>query len=485
MTERISLFQKDTQQFTPLLSSKKSKEDPKQRLDQRRREEKKGYSIDTFYSINELLNYLDRMNQEGSTEEARIHYAVKDVETMCLEYAFETPYSFLRYHVEPEGVYYLGQTTPVSSTFRREAERVSKQNYSELATLSLNEIQGMHRHVVDAVAWDRSLRDLFYGDSNIAIQISPPTHGAEGFSDGVIINCYIKNGKNIETHYFLMPGETKDFRLSQEIEQKIKTILTHYTHDVKQSNEQLHIDEKRFLLQPVTAKVAHDFDITAFAEAIGLDTSGMVKANQYMNAMRTDDVFQSAMNEYITIATKNSKSRLTTNDHTYLRKLFLTMFNRSRELKKVVDNKQEVHMEQIVDIPFYSRVNRNSKGKDNLCMLVQMYGYEALVQGGSCPLSVSRGIDTIMNTFGGRLNYDSGIALSNFMANKVSAFTELLPNSEKYVFDKEGSCNKCKKLHTEVGKLGPCYVCKGCQKEFDQQEFIEKLLGKSINNRYV
>lgn len=47
------------------------------------------------------------------------------------------------------------------------------------------------------------------------------------------------------------------------------------------------------------------------------------------------------------------------------------------------------------------------------------------------------------------------------------SFWKGLKAKEKYKFDREGTCQGCRKTHNEVGLLGPCYVCRGCQRDFD------------------
>lgn len=52
-------------------------------------------------------------------------------------------------------------------------------------------------------------------------------------------------------------------------------------------------------------------------------------------------------------------------------------------------------------------------------------------------------------------------------------FREKTKNKYKYEFNKKGVCKKCKKPNSEVGLLGPCYVCRTCQNKYDSGEYKE------------
>lgn len=48
---------------------------------------------------------------------------------------------------------------------------------------------------------------------------------------------------------------------------------------------------------------------------------------------------------------------------------------------------------------------------------------------------------------------------------ETDVFNKEQEDDDEYRFDKDGTCDVCGKSSEEVGKLGPCYICAGCDKD--------------------
>lgn len=434
------------------------------------KETQQGFSIDRFHSVALLLADVRKMTEEGATQEGIERYIKRDAETFLMENAMKSPYHAVQYFQEGTEVFYPGNPRPVSERYRYAAEYESGLPYEKISQLALAEVQKLPRNVADAVAWDRELSSFFHGDYDYAFQISPPSIGQEGFGTDVYLNIFQKNKKidgkiDINVRFLVLPGETINYDISRAIENNIKQFLPKQAQITDQNQESLVENAQRYLLQPILAKTVPGFELESFLETIGVDKDKIGKGMQYARKIENDDFIQLGIEQYTQniISFLEAGNEFSEFDEGIIHDgLFTELYNRAVELKQAVDFKDYIGE---IDEPRRTYFASDELKQAYYHSMAQQYNQEVRIAGGSCPVSVGKIVDSIMGEYGGVLNYGSNKVISQLFSDR--SIKSVLEVKEKWVFNKEGNCKSCTKSHEKVGKLGPCMVCKNCQKDYD------------------
>jgi len=225
-----------------------------------------------------------------------------------------------------------------------------------------------------------------------------------------------------------------------------------------------------FLAHPIL--YAHDgaADIQALSEILGIQDQDIAKSEEFRTRLKPR--IQPFMEEYYRLIQRMASKNMLLRDTEALIEqcevLVGAMFNTARAVNRTFDAKP--HTKRESDQTILSNLNTHARNLDELyAMAAGLAQYESLmIQGGSnCPVARAAGAREEAFIAGLR----AGIPMAS-----IAQAIGLEEVRKPYKFDKEGSCQKCHKSHEEAGLLGPCLVCRSCQKEFDRKEEIARML---------
>lgn len=306
-----------------------------------------------------------------------------------------------------------------------------------------------------------AIENGFNQGANVAVLISPPSFGEAGFGTYGFCNVIINDGSTATEYILRYEGEESHLPLSNALQAGLRSQLQSFDDlQLLPDENQETADENHFLRTPLIVSMENPRAVLAeiLTNAGFIEAKHMEVDNMFLKAITMDATLSAWMKEYkakiITILSL-SPSEERTQLEAEAAELRDLCYNRARAIKKILDT-QESLSSDVKDAEIIAVIESQSLQFDTLDQERRHYAAinAVVLGGGSCP-----GVEARSGESYGGINYSGGFY-------EIAA--QLFGKKEKYIFNKEGTCKKCSRESKKVGKLGPCFVCRGCQAKFDR-----------------
>ncbi len=276
------------------------------------------------------------------------------------------------------------------------------------------------REEADYIGFSK-IEKAFINGSNFAYWISPPSN-EEGFGDYGFAFILIKNNKKIDEYIV--------------------------RYDEKRGS----LDESNKLIEGKTMQSALDFlknPFFSFEEDANQSFQWLLnkKLNFSSELIYKSKVFEEVINQELSSWIDLYSKAINKKDIFSAKKILTAIYNRAVEINNNIENyiftKQEININQ-----------KNKLTYLNEHLLLNEYSkkHAYVFGGGSCPTSSNESL----NMFASGINYQT-----------ASLITGKIEESNKKWEYHTGNCVCCGAKNTEVG---PCKVCKKCEKKFNKDE---------------
>lgn len=216
-----------------------------------------------------------------------------------------------------------------------------------------------------------------------------------------------------------------------------------------------------------------------------LDITGQDAEKSELFRRKLEPYIEPMMEEYTSLLRQLSQYELSTRSEqiTMLedqcKVLIGGMFNTARIVNRTFESDMKSAEDQEVEQELLQHLAQPMESRDRMYDYAQQLAHyeELTITGGTnCPVTRAAG-----NT---ELQFLQSLSegFDWIWSSQVTGLPNSLSSEKNWKFDKTGVCRACGGGHESVGLLGPCLVCRKCQKEFDAKEQIEKMI-QSLTGR--
>ncbi len=396
--------------------------------------------ITNYFSVENEVDRVTQQQKKGFQENYSKELLRENIRTTLEEFAGKISNSKINYFWDGYNMRAPGVIEPAAEMYKKWADEThgkrEKADYEGFA----------------------AIEDGFRNGANVAFLVSPPSFGKEGFGDYGFLNIFVKKGNTIDMHLLKYQTEDENLTLSNQIHNGITTSFE--SPENQNETELLSTnDETVFLAKPVLLKTSDlETVLPELLSKIGFsDDPSKFKEHPFSTAVKEE--LHDWMEEFCNLVVQAGNS-----DNPEERSYFTqeaenrlkACYNKALNIKNRIDLPQIEKSYSSVDdyINSTDRPYFDSKDEEYKYYLTQ----DAVVLGGgSCPSGARQNgftstAEALLRT-GGVMNYQT---------------SDLFTKEDKtWNYENEGKCKVCKKSHDKVGKLGPCYICRGCEQKFD------------------
>lgn len=394
-------------------------------------------SLFDHYSVAEEIEFLKRMNHLPLEEQQ--FYIHENILGFLGEYAGKIPYKKISYILRNGSLYYTG--IKMLDMYKKTLEIApigSREHY---------EIEGM-RQIEKAFAGE-------YGAVNTATVLSPPKidnysfafHFVKGLNDSRL------QGIPVTTYVLQYPERMGAIANSKKIAKAIS---------LDANIENSYNTTTDFLMGPFLAYNSDSKqELERLLQITGIDKEAIKKSQLFEGLVQKE--MKEWMEQYFNNIYDLSHMYPGTDEYRGMEKeaekLLGALYNRSRELKERIDNSLQLGRIHITSEEIYTSFVKTQVSYHSFDL--QEINYYAqkqplTVTGGSCPVTKRRdGISRYLSSFDIQTALSSGITLDTLFS---------VSGDEKDWDYHTGDCVVCRTKNTDVG---PCNICKTCEKTFD------------------
>ncbi len=412
----------------------------------------------SIFESYDALNDAERLQKLSHlTPELQKYYITENLLSYFEEFAAEIRIKKLSGIIKPSGdIEMLG--TNVTDMYRHSAALAGAGSREE-----------KEQHGLDTIA-----SGILSGKDR-ALWVSPPIIADYGFVIAFIADDYDESlgGRPFREHLLRYDEPMDSLDDSRSIYQKLKG----FSGDDLPDSE-IFDSADDFLAYPVMYSHAHYDDLQDIYEMLHISDQDAEKSEIFRAKLRP--YIEPMMSEYTNLVRQMSMYDLHSKDiqleflEEQCRVLIGGMFNTARIINRQLDNTiDDIDAKGADDLLLQQLENDNPEMMYEYAYQLSRHEDLTIAGGSSCPVTRSLGTSELQFMDGLQSGFGSTDSLQR------SSLSELISTSpKKWKFDKTGTCRGCGESHESVGLLGPCHVCKKCQKRFDMKEQREKMIQK-------
>ena len=309
------------------------------------------YDLDKVFPIAQEIAYLQARLNEGVPKDKVLQLAKLNLFRLLGEHLAELDYQPYHYEIkEVNGIdrlSFIGHANSIVEDLRSTARNL--------------------REEVEAEALEVIERRLLKEGNNVAIQISPPSFGMEGFGNYGFAFVFIREENMVRTYALRYEGEDEDFSKSGKIFSKL---IRTQMYEILGSQGTIQDNNEYFYLSsPLATNIENPKVVLETLQQIIREVSGTEvdpsKTEEFYNLLEGDPIIAEVMGKYYEAVLKK--------DAHYAKIARRIVYNRAKELLELNEKWAEGWEEEI------------SPSMLDLHLLKQSYGTQVYITGSSCP----------------------------------------------------------------------------------------------------
>ncbi len=246
--------------------------------------------LDSLFPLNQEFIYYQRQLEQRAEQKQVLDLIEKNVLKLLGEHLAQLPQDEFFYEIreDAEGrqrMFFAGMSEPMVEGLKRVAEKSGNTSREMAEYLGIKAVE-------DA---------LLGGKSNVAIQISPPSFGREGFGNYGFVFVFVREEDIVRTFVLRYDGEAKNLALSSEYYEKFLRSgfnVVDGTNGIETSlKAEILEEEKAFLSQVLTKKMEGE-DLYLFLSRIfGKQISPNI-SREFYQKLKSDPFFSKLLEHY-------------------------------------------------------------------------------------------------------------------------------------------------------------------------------------------